>query len=118
MNILYYGMLGTAANPTLGWPLILISAVVMIVGFFLVARFCANDNWITLMVIPLACLIIGIFNLIDDRKPIVKATLDDTASFAEITKEYKYLKNEGDIYIFEPLNVNIDEWEQQYGNEN
>lgn len=112
MNILYYGMPGSAANPQLGGLLICIGIIVIVVGMILLARFCVNDNWLILLVIPIACLIIGISNLIDSRRPIVKATLDNTVSFTEIQEHYDYIGKEGDIYIFRPRNVNIDEWEQ------
>ena len=111
MNILYYGMLGSAANPQLGGLLIGIS-IIVIVGIILFVHFCIDDNWLVLLAIPLACLIIGIFNLIDSRRPVVKATLDNTVSFTEIQEHYDYIGKEGDIYIFRPRNVNIDEWEQ------
>lgn len=113
MNILYYGMSGSAANSQLGWLLVCIGIIVMIVGMILLAHFCADDNLLALLIIPtIACIIIGIYNLADSRKPIVKATLDNTISFTEIQEHYDYIGKEGDIYIFRPRNVNIDEWEQ------
>ena len=112
MNILYYGMSGSAANPQLGWPLVCIGIIVTIVGMILLVHFCTNDNWLVLLIIPIACLIIGIANLADSRRPIVKATLDNTVSFTEIQEHYDYIDKEGDIYIFRPRNINIDEWEQ------
>lgn len=118
MNILYEGMSGSAANPQLGGPLLCIGIVVAIVGIILLALSGADDNWLVLLIIPLACIIIGIFNLIDSRTPVVKATLDDTVSFTEIQKHYEYVNKEGDIYIFKPRNINIDEWEQQVKEQN
>ena len=118
MNILYEGMYGSAANPQLGWLLLCIGIVVMIVGTILLALSGADENWLVLLIIPLACIIIGIFNLIDSRTPVVKATLDDTVSFTEIQKHYEYLGKEGDIYTFKPHNINIDEWEQQVKEQN
>lgn len=112
MNILYYGMSGSAANPQLGGLLICIGIIVIVVGYILFAHFCVDDNWLVLLAIPIACIIIGIFNLIDSRRPIVKATLDNTISFTEIQEHYDYIDKEGDIYIFRPRNVNINEWEQ------
>ena len=118
MNILYEGMSGSAANPQLGGPLLCIGIVVIIVGTILLALSGADENWLVLLIIPLACIIIGIFNLIDSRTPVVKATLDDTVSFTEIQKHYEYVGKEGDIYIFKPHNINIDEWEQQVKEQN
>lgn len=118
MNILYEGMYGSAANPQLGWLLLCIGIIVMIVGTILLALSGADENWLVLLIIPLACIIIGIFNLIDSRTPVVKATLDDTVSFTEIQKHYEYLSKEGDIYTFKPHNINIDEWEQQVKEQN
>jgi len=113
MNILYYGMSGSAANPRLGGLLLCIGIVVMIVGVILLALSDLDDNWLVLLIIPLACIIIGIFNLIDSRTPVIKATLNDTIPFTEIQEHYEYVDKEGDIYIFKPRNVNIDEWEQR-----
>jgi len=118
MNILYEGMYGSAANPQLGGPLLCIGIIVMIVGTILLAHSGVDDNWMALLIIPLACIIIGIFNLIDSRSPIVKATLDDTVPFTEIQEYYEYVGKEGDIYIFKPRNVNIDEWEKQIKEQN
>ena len=95
MNILYQGMSGSAANPQLGGLLLSIGIVVTIVGTILLALSGADENWLALLIIPLACIIIGIFNLIDSRTPVVKATLDDTVSFTEIQKHYEYLGKEG-----------------------
>ena len=105
MNILYEGIYGSAANPQLGGPLLCIGIVVIIVGTILLALSGADENWLVLLIIPLACIIIGIFNLIDSRTPVVKATLDDTVSFTEIQN-------------FKPHNINIDEWEQQVKEQN
>lgn len=118
MNILYESMSGSAANPQLGGLLLSIGITVMIAGIILLALSGADDNWMVLLIIPLACIIIGIFNLIDSREPIIKATLDDTISFTEIQKHYEYVDKEGDIYTFKPRNVDIDEWEQQIKEQN
>ena len=72
MNILYYGMSGSAANPQLGGLLLSIGIVVTIIGTILLALSGADDNWLVLLIIPLACIIIGIFNLIDSRTPLLK----------------------------------------------
>lgn len=112
MNILYEGMYGSAANPQLGGLLFSIGVVVMIVGILLYMHLDIDDNCLFLFIIPLSCILIGIFNLVDSRTPVVKATLDDTVSFTEIQKHYEYVGKEGDIYIFKPHNVNMDEWEQ------
>lgn len=118
MNILYEGMSGSAANPQLGGLLLSIGILVAIVGTILLAHFGADDNWLTLIIIPIACIIFGILLLTDSRRPVVKATLDDTISFTEIQKHYEYVNKEGDIYIFKPRNINIDEWEQQVKEQN
>lgn len=118
MNILYEGITGSAANPQLGGLLLGIGIMVMIVGMLLYIHLNIDEDWLVLLIIPLACIIIGIFNFIDSRRPIVKATLDDTISFTEIQKHYEYIDKEGDIYIFKPRNVDIDEWEQQIKEQN
>ena len=113
MNILYYGMSGSAANPNLGWPLVIIGAILMIVVPIILGHFCGSDNWMAVAGIIIGlCLIIGIFNLIDTRSPYITATLDDTVSFTEIQDKYDLRKKEGQLYTFEVLNVDINEWEQ------
>ena len=66
MNILYYGMSGSAANPNLGWPLVIIGAILMIVLPIILGHFCCSDNWIPVVgIIVGLCLIIGICNLLN-----------------------------------------------------
>ena len=113
MNILYYGMSGSAANLNLGWPLVIIGAILMIVLPIIIGHFCDSDNWLAVAIIAVSvCLIIGIYNLIDSRSPYIIATLDDTVSFTELQDKYELKKKEGQLYTFKVLNVDIDEWEQ------
>lgn len=113
MNILYYGMSGSAANSNLGWPLVIIGAILTIVLPIILGHFCDSDNWIAVAgIITGLCLIIGIFNLIDSRSPYITATLDNTVSFTELQNKYELKKKEGQLYTFKVLNVDIDEWEQ------
>lgn len=118
MNILYEGISGSAANPQLGGLLFSIGVVVMIAGILLYMHLDIDDNCLFLLIIPLSCILIGIFNLVDSRRPVVKATLNDTIPFTEIQEHYEYVDKEGDIYIFKPRNINIDEWEQQIKEQN
>jgi len=118
MNILYEGISGSAANLQLGGLLLCIGIVVAIVGTILLAHFGANDNWLALLIIPIAFIIFGILLLTDSRRPVVKATLDDTIPFTKIQEHYEYVDKEGDIYIFKPRNININEWEQQVKEQN
>ena len=113
MNILYYGMSGSAANPNLGWPLVIIGVILLIVCPIILGNLCSSDAWIGIAgIIVFSCLIIGIVNLIDNRSPYITATLDDTVSFTEIQDKYELEKKEGQLYTFKVLNVDIDEWEQ------
>lgn len=113
MNILYYGMSGSAANPNLGWPLVIIGVILMIVLPIIIGHFCDSDNWMAVAIIVVSvCLIIGIYNLIDSRSPYITATLDNTVPFTELQNKYELKKKEGQLYTFKVLNVDINEWEQ------
>ena len=113
MNILYYGMSGSAANPNLGWPLVIIGAILMIVLPIILGHFCCSDNWIPVVgIIVGLCLIRGTCNVIDNRSPYITAKLDNTVSFTEIQDKYELKKKEGQLYTFKVLDVDIDEWEQ------
>ena len=113
MNILYYGMSGSAADPTKGWMFILIGIVIIVGGMIIIINSSIDEDWCTVPII--ACiifLIMGISHLIDNRFPYVTATLDDTVSFTEIQDKYELKKKEGQLYTFKVLDVNLDEWEQ------
>lgn len=113
MNILYYGMSGSAANPNLGWALIIIGAVMAITLGVVIAISSISENWMVIMIIPIACVIIGAMNLVDSRAPYVKATISDDALFKDVMTDYEFIIQEGDLYTFKPKNVDIDEWEQR-----
>ena len=112
MNILYEGMLGTAANPTLGWPLILSAVIVLIVGIILGCKDIIPEGGVAfIMAVTIAVIIIGILNLVDNRVPIIKAIFNDTVSYEEIESKYKLRTHEGELYTFEVKNVTPDEWQ-------
>ena len=112
MNILYEGMIGTAADPAWGWGLLVGGVILFIVGLLLNTSGYIGDGLMGVIVaITTACIILGILNLIDSRVPIVKATLNDTVSYQEINEKYKLRTVEGELYTFEVKNVTPDEWE-------
>lgn len=113
MNILYYGMSGSAANPNLGWALIIIGAIVTIALAVIIAVSGISENWLVATIIPIVCVIIGAMNLVDSRAPYVKATISDDALFKDVITDYEFIIQEGDLYTFKPKNVDIDEWEQR-----
>lgn len=112
MNILYYGFRGGPSIPFIGWPLIAIGA-----GFIIFSFICWMRNVITDVeflkgsIASILAIVVGIIAVIDTRVPIVKATVNTEISWVELAKDYKYLGNEGDIYIFEVLNKTNKEWE-------
>ena len=113
MNILYYGMSGSAADPTKGWLYIIIGIIVITIGLIIWCITSINEDWLVIpIIIGLAFIIIGVPKLIDSRSPYITATLDDTVSFTEIQTKYELKKKEGQLYTFKVLNVDIDEWEQ------
>ena len=112
MNILYYGFRGAASVPVLGWILIAIGA-----GFVIFSAICwlyDTINGVEFVgggIASVFAILLGIFALADTRVPIVKATVNNEIPWVEVAKDYKYLGNEGNIYIFEALNKTIEEWE-------
>lgn len=113
MNILYYGMSGSVADPTKGWMFILIGIVILVGGAIIIINSCIDEDWCTVpIVVCIILLIIGIPKLFDTRSPYITATLDDTVSFTEIQDKYELKKKEGQLYTFKVLDVNLDEWEQ------
>lgn len=113
MNILYYGMSGSAADPTKGWMFILIGIVILVGGVIIIINSSIDEDWSVIpLVISITLIIIGVPKLFDTRSPYITATLDNTVSFTEIQDKYKLKKKEGQLYTFEVLNVDINEWEQ------
>ena len=113
MNILYYGMSGSAADPTKGWIFIIIGIIVIVGGVIIECVTGFDEDWLVIpLIICIALIIIGIPKLFDTRSPYITATLDDTVSFTEIQDKYDLRKKEGQLYTFEVLNVDINEWEQ------
>ena len=112
MNILYYGFKGSANVPVLGWILIAVGA-----GFVIVSAICWLNDAINGAEFAGGCfasvfaILLGVVALADTRVPIVKATVNNEIPWVEVAKDYKYLGNEGNIYIFEALNKTIEEWE-------
>ena len=113
MDILYYGMSGSAADPTKGWLYIIIGIIVISIGLIITYITSINEDWLVIpIIISVTLIILGIPKLIDNRSPYITATLDDTVSFTEIQTKYELKKKEGQLYTFKVLNVDIDEWEQ------
>ena len=113
MNILYYGMSGSAADPTKGWIFIIVGIIVIVGGVIIACVTSIDEDWLVIpLVISITLIIIGVPKLFDSRSPYITATLDDTVSFTEIQDKYKLKKKEGQLYTFEVLDADIDKWEQ------
>lgn len=111
MNILYYGIIGGASHWS-GWLLITWGIFLALLGiyFFLENDIKGKDFFIG-VITALFCIVIGILVVIDNRKPIVKATINDTVSWQEISKDYELIEQEGEIYTFKVKNTTLEEWE-------
>ena len=110
MNILYYGFIGAPKDTLVGY--ILLGACL----FFTVVAIieAAEKEWIGAGVFGVLALglIFSVCNaFIDNRTPIVKATLDSNISYVEVNKDYELMKQEGKIYQFKVLNTTNEEWE-------
>lgn len=104
-------MIGGASNPTLGWSLIIGGIILLVIGILLGIKDYIEDSIVCLFIgIFVTTLIFGIINLIDNRIPIVKATINETVSFQEIDEKYKLRTVEGEIYTFE-VKISPDEWQ-------
>ena len=110
MNILYYGFVGAPRSVLIGYILLgacLFFTVVSIIEI-------AEKEWIGGGVFGVLALglIFSVCNaFIDNRTPIVKATLDSNISYVEVNKDYELMKQEGKIYQFKVLNTTNEEWE-------
>ena len=110
MNILYYGFDGSGSYPILGWTLIVVSAIIIIVSLIILITDRDIESILTVIIGGLL-LFCGITCFGDDRIPVVKATIDDTVLWCDITENYELKSQEGDIYTFKVLNTTIEEWE-------
>jgi len=99
MTILYEGFEGAEPNIVLTicfGILGLLSIVSLIVCFKANDTGCAVISFFGLTLVIIVILV----NLTSHRYPIVRATIDDTASFKEVYENYELIDVEGDIYTF------------------
>ena len=112
MNILYYGferdmgidfIVGILAGLTV---LLAVAVVVMLI----------EDEYSAAAIAGLICMIC-LFSAIfihetEGNIPIIKTTINDSYSWKQLNSEYKLRDTEGQIYTFEVLNVDADEWRE------
>lgn len=112
MNILYKGFIGTAGLGW-GWVFLIGAVVIFSIGiYFYLERDITPIYFGVVTAVCIIAIILSIFTLMDNRIPIIKATVDDTIPWKEVVKNYKMLDNEGDIYTFKVLNTTKKEWER------
>ena len=109
MNILYYGLEGSASNSVMGIILVILG---IIIGTSLVIlTIIEKDTTFLVGLIFVFVLIAGSAACFHDtRIPIVKATIDENVSWQSIQDKYEFYKQEGHIYTLKVKNVDIDDW--------
>ena len=112
MNILYEGFIGTAGFGW-GWVFLISAVIIFSIGIYLyLERGITSVCFGATVAVCTIVIILSLFTLVDNRVPIIKATVDDTIPWKEVVKNYKMLDNEGDIYTFKVLNTTRKEWER------
>ena len=113
MNILYYGFKGSQVNAAFSAIAIFIGALAatIIVVFFIKDQI-SDLSAITFGTLSVVLFLLGLISTNDNRTPIIKATIDETVPFIEISDKYMLLNKEGEIYIFKVLNMENKEWEK------
>lgn len=109
MNILYAGFDGHIANPILGW-LAIIWGIIFFIGFIsLVITDKKGDA--VMLGIAIALVLLGYAAMKDERYPIIKATINEEASWQEINNKYKLIEQQDQLYTFRVKGVTNEEWE-------
>lgn len=99
MTILYEGFRGNDPSIILGIILSIIG-LGLIVLFILYVRDGESDGAVATFMMLLIVIAALLTNFTSHRYPIVRAILDDTASFKGTYKNYELIDVEGDIYTF------------------
>lgn len=115
MNILYYGIQGSAPYPAVAWFFWGAAILAFIIG--IIMCFSKYEPYYIIPTLAFVALFvaIGFLTNADSRTPIVKATINDEIGWNEINKGYTLIEQEGQIYTFEVKDVDIEEWVAQYG---
>ena len=109
MTILYKGFIG--GPPEYGWGIVAgILALISLIGTITEIFYLRNKDGAWFGLLSLFFIMISIGLLINNQKPIIKATVDDTIPWKEIDKDYKFESQEGNIYTFVVKNKTIEEW--------
>lgn len=109
MNILYYGFNGSASMDVWGYILTILGGICLIIDIILLF-IDTEEAKFSIFVGSVLAIVLGVLAFQDTRVPIVKATIDNSVSWAEVQKDYEFLKQEGEIYTFKVKNTTIDEW--------
>lgn len=120
MNILYYGFSGSGSD--IFWGIFfLILAAVTVISFIIIA---ITDDEISAFFIGLSVAVVfallGLDEYLDNRIPIIKATINDEVSWQEIYNKYEFKSQEGEIYTFKVKDITNEEWDaflKEYYNE-
>ena len=112
MNILYYGFerdMGIDFIVSILAGLTILLAVAVVVMFIESKFGMAATAGLTCMLFVFLAIFI---HETQGNIPIIKTTIDDSYSWKQLNSEYKLRDTEGQIYTFEVLNVDTDEWRE------
>lgn len=109
MDILFRGFIGVSGNPGIGWFLIVLGIGLGLLAIVFVTIEMEGAG--SMAVIAIILIILGFAAKADTRIPIIKATINESASWQEINNKYQLLEQTGEIYTFEVKDMDIKEWE-------
>ena len=102
-------ILNQVEHGTPGLPVIIIFLAIIIIFclvslFYLIREFVFDLEDILAITLVIGVMAIGVWLLytnVTARETIVQATIDDTASFVKVNEVYKFIRQEGQIYILQ-----------------
>lgn len=110
MNILYYGFERDIGMGFLICILMGVSVLCAIAFIEMIKEHEFNGAAIAGLVCIILCFSAIFLYETQGNIPIIKATIDNSYSWKQLNSEYKLRSTEGQIYTFEVLNVNTNEW--------
>lgn len=116
MEILFKGFSGSASIPGLGWFCIIVGAILGLITIVCIMK--GFEVGGVTFVVAILLIILGFIIKADNRVPIIKATINESAPWQEINNKYRLLEQTGQIYTFEVKNTTIEEWEKLIKEEN
>ena len=111
MNILYYGFSGSGSDIFWGIFFFILAAVFVIISVIIAITDDEISAFFAGLCIAVVFAVLGLAEYLDNRTPIIKATVNDEISWQEIYNKYEIQSQEGEIYTFKVNDTTNEEWE-------